>query len=114
MVPASAGCPLGVVPQSAAPPLLEPLELPLLEPLELPLLEPLELPLLEPLELPLLEPLELPLPLLEPPLLLLQATAPTPPAATASAVPKTKARVPMFIASTPFICLAAPRPPRRL
>ena len=104
--PASFSWLLGLVPQSAAPP---PLLLPLLEPLEPPLEPPLLLPLLEPLELPLLLlPLLEPLPLLLEPLLLLQATAPTPPTATAAAVPKTKARVPMFIASTPFVCFAAP------
>jgi hypothetical protein len=102
MVPASATCASGVEPQStpASPPLL----LPLLEPLE----PPLEPPLLPPLELPLLEPLLLPLALPSLPgvtgllLLLLQATADTPPTATVSAVPKTKVRVRMFIASTPF------------
>jgi hypothetical protein len=98
MVPASATWAIGVLPQSgpaSPPPLLEP---PLLEPLELP--ELVELPLLELVELPLelLEPLELPL--LEPPLLLLHATAETPPAATVNAVPKTKVRARMFIAST--------------
>ena len=31
-----------------------------------------------------------------------------PPAATVSAAPKTKVRVRMFIASTPFVLLAAP------
>jgi hypothetical protein len=105
MEPASFSWLSGVDPQSTPP---SPPPLPLLEPLEPPLEPPLLPPLLEPLELPLLLPLLEPLPLLLEPLLLLQATAPTPPTATAAAVPKTKARVPMFIASTPFVCFAAP------
>jgi hypothetical protein len=106
MAPASFSWSDGMEPQSAAPPLLLPELLPLLLLPELlpELLPPLLLPELLPELLPpsawlpeLLPPPPLPL------LLLLQAAAPMPPVATVSADPRTKVRVRMFIASTPFV-----------